>query len=73
MDVWQIYADGTADVRIKEAVFASADVYSACSRVGNVEYLVQLAENATFPSRKHGQQAEWFEEYVSSSVVTIYK
>ena len=68
VDLWAIRADGTADVRIKEALFASADVRSVCSTVGNVEHLVQLAENATFPVRKADQPAGWFDEYVSSLV-----
>ena len=66
VDLWTVRADGTADVRIKEALFASADVRSVCRIVGNVEHLVQLAENATFPTRP--RQAGWFEEYVSSLV-----
>ena len=74
VDLWAVRADGTADVRIKEALFASADVHSVCSTVGNVEHLVQLAENATFSCQLAEnatfscQPAGWFEEYVSSLV-----
>ena len=65
VDVWQINADGMADIRLDKDLLQSAsfiDAKAECTKIADVEALVQRAENITFPRK---QQAEWFEEYVS--------
>ena len=64
MDVWQIAGDGMADIRLDKDMLQSAsfiDAKAVCTKIADVEVLVQRSENATFPYK----QAEWFEEYVS--------
>ena len=65
VDVWQIYSDGMADVRInKDLLETTAHIvaHRECTKIANVEELVQQAENMTF---REGLGADWFEEYVS--------
>ena len=71
VDVWQIYADGMADVRINKDLLETtshAIAHRECTKIANVEELVQQAENMTF-HQKPGK-AEWFEEYVSNFIKT---
>ena len=65
VDVWQIYSDGMADVRINKDLLETTIhgvVYRECTKIANVEELVQQAENMTF---REGLGTDWFEEYVS--------
>jgi hypothetical protein len=64
VDVWQIYADGMADVRMKKDLLETSfeKVKSQCTVVANVEELVRQFENKTTVK---GTQDVWFEEYVS--------
>jgi hypothetical protein len=64
VDVWQIYADGMADVRMKKDLLETSfeKVKSQCTVVANVEELVRQFENKTSVK---GRQDVWFEEYVS--------
>ena len=64
VDVWRIAGDGMADIRLDKDMLQSAsfiDAKAVCTKIADVEVLVQRSENATFPYK----QAEWFEEYVS--------
>ena len=64
VDVWQIAANGMADVRVPRERYDRQDVL--CTTViDDVEAYVQRMENLTFPARQSSDAAEWFEEYVS--------
>ena len=74
VDVWQIYADGMADVRINKDLLETTThgiAHRECTKIANIEELVQQAENMTF-HQKPGK-AEWFEEYVSNFIKTTWK
>ena len=48
VDVWQISADGTADIRLNKDMPQSAsfvDVIAKCTKKADIETLVQRAEN----------------------------
>ena len=65
VDVWQIYADGMADVRINKDLLETTThgiAHRECTKIANVEELVQQAEKMTF---QEGLGADWFDEYVS--------
>ena len=63
VDIWQINADGMADVRIHKDLLATAShEMSECTVIANVEELVKQFENITV---QHKDQQDWFEEYVS--------
>ena len=70
VDVWQIYSDGMADVRInKDLLETTAHIaaHRECTKIANVEELIQQAENMTF---QEGFVADWFDEYVSNFIKT---
>ena len=72
VDVWQIYSDGMADVRINKDLFETstytvAQANRECTKIANVEELVQQAENMTF---QEGLGLDWFDEYVSNFIKT---
>ena len=65
VDVWQVYADGMADVRLNKDLLETtthAVAHRECTKIANVEELVQQAEKMTF---REGLGADWFDEYVS--------
>ena len=65
VDVWQIYSDGMADVRINKDLLETtthAVAHRECTKIANIEELVQQAENMAF---QEGLGTDWFEEYVS--------
>ena len=65
VDVWQIYADGMADVRINKDLLETTThvvAHRECTKIANIEELVQQAEKMTF---REGLGADWFDEYVS--------
>ena len=63
VDIWQIYADGMADVRIhKDLLETASHEMNECTVIANVEELVKQFENTTV---QHKDQQDWFEEYVS--------
>ena len=66
VDVWQIYSDGMADVRINKDLLETT-AHIECTRIANVEELIQQAENMTF---QEGFVADWFDEYVSIFIKT---
>jgi hypothetical protein len=73
VDVWQIYADGMADVRMKKDLLETSfeKVKSQCTVVANVEELVRQFENKTTVK---GTQDVWFEEYHQyEEIVQWYK
>ena len=67
MDVWQISADGMADIRLNKDMLQSAsfvDVIAKCTKKADIETLVQRAENMMNKS-----QLDWFEAYVRQCLI----
>ena len=63
IDIWKISPEGEADIRVAQSVLESSGVGSECIKLGDIETIVQKAENLTFT----GVKADWFEEYVRHS------
>ena len=67
VDVWQISADGMADIRLNKDMLQSAsfvDVIAKCTKKADIETLVQRAENMMSKS-----QLDWFEAYVRQCLI----
>lgn len=68
VDVWQVTADGMADVRVAKSRFDTLVPRPQCTLlIRNVEEYVRRMENVTVSSTA----AEWFEEYVSIMMPAI--
>ena len=66
-DIWKIYADGMADVRIHKDLLETAFCeMSECAVIANVEELVRQFESLT--SEQEYQQ-DWFKKYVSKRIL----
>ena len=67
VDVWQISADGMADIRLNKDMLQSAsfvDVIAKCTKKADIETLVQRVENMMNKS-----QLDWFEAYVRQCLI----